>query len=148
MAVGGGGARGGLLARNLEDSRDPDGFARLASAAMRLRFRTRRPATGPLPTAQILAAKGGDIAQITIGDLLELFDAEDAARSARRAVAASSTGSCARWGSSTHSPATLRALRSIGPRSPDELIDRYRLRCRPVRDLLVDYLRERQPALD
>ena len=28
------------------------------------------------------------------------------------------------------------------------LIDRYRLACRPVRDLLVDYLRERQPALD
>ena len=29
-----------------------------------------------------------------------------------------------------------------------ELVDRYRLRCKPVRDLLVDYLRERQPSLD
>jgi hypothetical protein len=28
------------------------------------------------------------------------------------------------------------------------MIDRYRLACRPVRDLLVAYLRERQPALD
>jgi hypothetical protein len=28
------------------------------------------------------------------------------------------------------------------------MIDRYRLVCRPVRDLLVDYLRERQPVLD
>ena len=27
-------------------------------------------------------------------------------------------------------------------------MDRYRLRCTPVRDLIVDYLRERQPALD
>ena len=45
-------------------------------------------------------------------------------------------------------PPTLRALRTEGQRSPEELIDRYRLNCRPVRDLLVDYLRERQPALD
>ena len=45
-------------------------------------------------------------------------------------------------------PARLRELRSPGQLTPDELIDRYRLRCRPVRDLLVDYLRERQPALD
>ena len=30
--------------------------------------------------------------------------------------------------------------------SPEQLIDRYDLDCRPVRDLLVDYLRERQPA--
>jgi Phage integrase family len=27
-------------------------------------------------------------------------------------------------------------------------VDRYRLRCTPVRDLIVDYLRERQPSLD
>ena len=31
---------------------------------------------------------------------------------------------------------------------PRRLIDRYQLPCRPIRDLLVDYLRERQPALD
>jgi integrase len=30
----------------------------------------------------------------------------------------------------------------------EELVDRYQLRCRPVRDLLVDYLRERQASLD
>ena len=28
------------------------------------------------------------------------------------------------------------------------MIDRYGLVCRPIRDLLVDYLKERQPALD
>jgi hypothetical protein len=31
---------------------------------------------------------------------------------------------------------------------PAELIDRYELRCQPIRDLLVDYLTERQPTLD
>ena len=30
----------------------------------------------------------------------------------------------------------------------EELVDRYRLQCKPVRDLLVDYLKERQSALD
>ena len=35
-----------------------------------------------------------------------------------------------------------------GQLTPEELVDRYRLQCKPVRDLLVDYLRERQPALD
>jgi len=28
------------------------------------------------------------------------------------------------------------------------MIDRYDIACRPVRDVLVDYLRERQPSLD
>lgn len=45
-------------------------------------------------------------------------------------------------------PATLRELRTAGQRTPKEMIDRYRLVCRPIRDLLVDYLRERQPVLD
>lgn len=27
-------------------------------------------------------------------------------------------------------------------------MDRYRIQCRRVRDLIVDYLRERQPSLD
>ena len=45
-------------------------------------------------------------------------------------------------------PATFRQLRAHGPRTPEQMIDRYGLESRPVRDVLVDYLRERQPALD
>jgi hypothetical protein len=45
-------------------------------------------------------------------------------------------------------PATLRELRTAGQRTPGEIVDRYGLACRPVRDLIADYLRERQPALD
>ena len=58
-------------------------------------------------------------------------------------------GCCARpVPSARHAPASLAQLLTIGQRSPAELIDRYQLSCRPVRDLLVDYLQERQPALD
>ena len=46
------------------------------------------------------------------------------------------------------SPESLAPLLTVGQRSPAELVDRYQLTCRPVRDLIVDYLQERQPALD
>ena len=46
-------------------------------------------------------------------------------------------------------PATIRAFgMAQGQLTVEELVDRYRLQCKPVRDLLVDYLKERQPALD
>ncbi|MGH3511589.1 MAG: tyrosine-type recombinase/integrase [Pseudonocardiaceae bacterium] len=100
--------------------------------------------------AEILAAKGGLLADITLGDLLELLDVEldtlagvpgDAAVFYRLLRATGTFGPDA--------PPTLREIRgTAGPRTPEELIDRYHLACRPVRDLLVDYLRERQPSLD
>src|SRR5215472_19037424 len=45
-------------------------------------------------------------------------------------------------------PAALAELRTTRQRTPAELIGRYQLACQPVRDLLVDYLQERQPGLD
>ena len=45
-------------------------------------------------------------------------------------------------------PPVARALRTQGQLSCEALIDRYRIECRPVRDLFVDYLAERRPALD
>ena len=46
-------------------------------------------------------------------------------------------------------PDTIRAFGLAGGQlSIEELVDRYRLACTPVRDVIVDYLRERQPALD
>lgn len=41
-----------------------------------------------------------------------------------------------------------RALKTHGQLSCERLIDRYGIECRPVRDLLVAYLRERQPGVD
>jgi hypothetical protein len=45
-------------------------------------------------------------------------------------------------------PTTLRAFGTCGQFSPAQLIDRHGIVCRPVRDLLVAYLQERQPMLD
>ena len=86
---------------------------------------------------------------MTAGDFLELLDAEREDRSRPGDYSAISwrlLRQCGAFGS--RAPASLAQLLTIGQRSPAELIDRYQLSCRPVRDLLVDYLQERQPALD
>jgi hypothetical protein len=96
-----------------------------------------------------MAAKGGLLADVTAGDFLELLDAEREDRSRPGDYSAISwrlLRQCGAFG--PHAPASLAQLLTIGQRSPAELIDRYQLSCRPVRDLLVDYLQERQPALD
>jgi hypothetical protein len=40
------------------------------------------------------------------------------------------------------------STRFAGQLTVEQLVDRYDLACRPVRDLIVDYLRERQPGID
>jgi hypothetical protein len=45
-------------------------------------------------------------------------------------------------------PSTIRAFGTSGRLSPAQLIDRYGLRCRPIRDVLVAYLTERAPMLN
>ena len=98
----------------------------------------------------ILAAKGGTLASITVGDVLELADTETAMLTAwPRDVPAfyqilrdlGFLGEQAplrfrqlRAGHPAHARATGRPLRSST--------------CRPIRDLLVAYLHERQPSLD
>ena len=98
-------------------------------------------------SAVIVAAKGGMLADITVGDVLEILDAEYAVRG--RADSASATFRMLReagvFGADTP---TLQEIRSLGQRSVAQLVDRYPIACRPIRDLLVAYLAERQPAID
>jgi integrase len=148
--VGGGLARGGLLVRNLAASRDPAAFAALQALCEQ-----DSGVSAPIKTqavyrsALILAAKGGTLAQVTVGDVAELFSVEDQVLvnpSIGRTAFYRILGDLGIFGA--EAPAMLRGLHTSGQRTVEELIDRYGLACRPVRDLLVDYLRERQPALD
>ena len=138
------------LVRVFAVSRDPEGFARLRA------YGTANPDISERVMARILhrsslimAAKGGGVAEITVGDVVELFDAEatvhgqpgDGTTLFYRTL--HETGILGQ-----KAPSSLRQLRTPGPRTPEQMIDRYNLACRPVRDLLVDYLKERQPALD
>ena len=144
-------ARGnGALVRGMARTRDGQGLGRLQELCDRdpgVSARAGRQAVHR--TAQILAAKGGAVGSVTAGDVLDLLDAEAAAR-------AGSSGDTTVFYRMLHqmgvlgdqAPARLREFRTPGQLTPDELIDRYHLQCRPVRDLLVGYLRERQAALD
>ena len=145
-----GAAGKGSLTRNLARTRDPQGFARLRQLcdadpcvpAVAASLTLRR-------SAEIIAAKGGALADITVGDALELMDREAESFTCPtrdHKVFYRMLRELGNFGD--EAPGRLRAFRTAGQLTPDELVDRYQLQCRPVRDLLVDYLRERQPAMD
>jgi hypothetical protein len=139
----------GALARGLARTRDPQGFTRLQERCDTDQAVSKDAGNQALRRASlVLAAKGGGVGDVTVGDALELFNVEAAA-----GLSGTHSGVFYRllhqlgvFGEQV--PARLQELRAPGQWSPEDLIDRYRLVCRPVRDLLVDYLRERQPALD
>ena len=142
--------RGGALVRGMAQARDVEGFARLRRQCEQ---DNQLPAGAMTHTlhrvAVILGAKGGVLADITLGDVVELLDAEARCQRGPMAHATAFYRTLYRLGIFEPSaPSGLRELRSAGQRTPAELIDRFDLACRPVRDLLVDYLCERQPALD
>jgi hypothetical protein len=136
------------LSAEMARVRDPAGFAALAVICQAAHVNSHTTQLALRRIAAILAAKGGPVADITIGDCLELLQiAGELLRSSDATSpyfyqllrAAGIFGEAAPPG---------RALRTQGQLSCEQLIDRYGIECRPVRDLLVDYLRERQPAVD
>ncbi len=142
--------RGGSLVRGMAQARDPAGFARLRQQCER---DAQLPAAAGTHTlhraAVILGAKGGVLAEVTVGDVLELLDVEAGCHRSPMGNATAFYRTLHQLGIfEADAPTRLQELRSAGQRTPAELIDRFDLACRPVRDLLVDYLCERQPALD
>jgi hypothetical protein len=144
----GGGTASNHFTRELAAQRDPQGFTRLRELCAcdpdlpaTVRARTIHRA------AVIIAAKGGILADITVGDLIAEHAAECDTMSRPGQDTQVLYGLLRAMGIIT-GPATFRQLRTAGPRTPAELIGRYNLACQPIRDLLTDYLAERQPALD
>ena len=124
----------------------PAGFAALAALA---RTDPASAATKDLAArrvAAILAAKGGAISGITVGDCLELLDV----------LAAGGGNTSPYFYQLLHAlgtfppaaPPTVRAFKTPGQLTAEQLVDRYPIACQPVRALIIDYLRERQPAVD
>ncbi|MBJ8343021.1 site-specific integrase [Antrihabitans sp. YC3-6] len=139
------------LASVMTQVRDPNGFARLeelaaaepASSAADAKIAATRIAT-------ILACKGGTIADIAVGDCVELVETmrQVHTRGGQKKVdfylRLRALGIFP-----DDAPHSIRAFGLAGGRlTIEQLVDRYRIQCRPIRNLLVDYLRERQPSLD
>jgi integrase len=136
------------LAAEMARTRDPEGFARLESLCETV-------PDSPVATrairriTAIMAAKGGLVADITAGDCLEalhlmngMFD-RGSDKNAYFYQLMHAAG-----GFPDDAPASMRTSVTRGQLTPGQMIDRYGIACRPVRDLLVDYLQERQPTVD
>ncbi len=139
------------LATEMARTRDSAAFAVLAGLCTQSRVGLQSGQQALTRIAVILAAKGGPAAAVQVGDCVELLQVTAGMRATSEVHA--------------HSPLFYQLLRSLGGLGEDapaamemfsgrgqptceQLIDRYKIACRPVRDVLVDYLRERQPSVD
>ena len=137
----------GLLAE-FTRSRDPAGFAALSMAAEADVVNVHTMGLALRRVAAILAAKGGTVAEITVGDCLELLRITEDVQLGADATSPYFYQLLKSAGMLVDGPPAARALRTQGQLSCAALIDRYGIECTAVRDLLVDYLAERRPALD
>jgi hypothetical protein len=142
------------FADEMARARDPAGIAGLK--ALREAGTVGRATFAPAVqrVAMIMAAKGGLVADITPGDCMELLDCcrllfADGTRVGRHSPFFYQLLHMAGM-FPPGAPATVRmfSVKFAGQLSVEQMVDRYDLACRPVRDLLVDYLRERQPGID
>jgi hypothetical protein len=139
------------LATVMAQVRDPHGFVRLAELAATEPASSQADAKiAATRIATILACKGGTVTDIAVGDCVELVDTmlRVQTRGGQKKVdfylRLRALGVFP--GDAPHS---IRAFGLAGGRlTIEQLVDRYHIQCRPIRDLLVDYLRDRQPSLD
>lgn len=129
--------------------RDPGGFAAIEAATDSDLWGSQPGRLARWQIAAILAAKGGGITDITVGDCVQLRQVEISLclTGSRRYLFYAILRSAGVF--TGGAPATLRRITSYGGQlTPEQLIDRYHVENGRIRDLLVDYLTERQPALD
>ncbi|MFJ8477406.1 tyrosine-type recombinase/integrase [Kitasatospora sp. NPDC094011] len=97
----------------------------------------------------IVAAFGGGVDDIVVGDLLAMAQARASQGAVGGPVVRAYSWLQRRGQFPPDAPATLSNFMSrSGQVTPAILVDRYGVHCKAVRDLLVDYLTERQAGLD
>jgi hypothetical protein len=136
------------LAAEIARTRDPAGFASLTSLCQADLVNTHTMRLALRRIATILAAKGGLVRDITVGDCLEVLRIADDLHGHAGATSPYFYQLLRAAAVFDGTEPTARALKTQGQLDCEQLIDRYGIECRPVRDLLVEYLRERQPAVD
>lgn len=127
--------------------RDPVGFAALAAigaATENFTFADQTPAFQHL--TRILIHNGGALAEITVEDCLESYRAQVGYSGQQRTHWYRLLRQAGLLGS--EAPPSIMAATRGGQRSVEDLVDGYRVENAAVRDVLVDYLHERQAALD
>jgi Phage integrase family len=137
------------LATDLARVRDPVGFAELSSRCRASGASSTMTRSALRRAATIVAAKGGLIGDITVGDCLELELLQSTGGMRRTNRGAGLYGVLHSMGTfGADAPSTLRAFATQGQLSPDQMLDVYGIQCAEVRAVLRDYLLERAPAVD
>jgi integrase len=138
------------LSRFWEQARerfDPQGFARLAAHLEETgRWCGRDQAIAFCQLTRMLVRNGGTLADVSVADCLEADAAMRAARESRCAGLYYDLLFEAGF-LPEGSPPSIRAAKRR-PLTVEELVGGYGIACTPIRDVFVDYLRERQGALD
>lgn len=144
-----------MLTAEMACSRDPEGFAALAALCQDdpANYHTKDGALRRI--AALIAAKGGQVRNITVGDCVELAALLPTAGSGS---ADTSAYYYYYYYQLLHAlgifpataPPSVRFFtgKTRGQVSIEQMIAQYQLSHRPIRDLLVDYLRERQLSID
>lgn len=141
--------RGGLLVRAIESARDPNGFNAIRDRIDASGLSTPEATRVVYRIAILVAHHGGPIAALSVADLDTLFSVEDEQLVNPAGGRASLYRILREIGTfGPDAPTRYRAIHTKRQRTPEQMIDRFGIACAPIRDLLVDYLRERQPALD
>jgi integrase len=136
------------LVTDLARTRDPEGFAELAARCDASSAGQTMKTTALRRVATIVAAKGGSIADITVGDCLELSQLLDGDRRRKNKGLGFYEHLHSMGVLGPDAPSTRRAFATQGQLSPAQMLERYNITNGPVRELLHAYLLERQPMLD
>ncbi len=132
---------------HVQQLRRPEVFVRIRKAAPRLGLHHRQLKVGLRLLAKIVLRTGREVDQLTAEDIFtyRAWSIREGRRD-RSGIHLSWTLLCEIVDVSEH--VTLRAALRVGQRPTAELVDRYGIRCAPIRRVLIRYLDERRPGLD
>ena len=125
---------------------NPDRFADLARLATDHGMSPQMARSGINIVSKIVLHTGRDVDELNAEDIFEYRAA------GLRPSGGAPAGTYAAWdllaGAGILPQGSLKQALRHGQRPTTELVDRYRLTCRPIRDLLIRYLGERRPGVD
>lgn len=122
-------------------------FTRVEEAGRRRGFQGRHLAEALNVLAKIVLHTGKNLDEVTAEDLFEIR-AWRIAQQGRALNGIHGAWELLAEAGILPKDSTLRAALRVGQRPTAELVDRYRIKCQPIRDLLVRYLDERRPGMD
>lgn len=129
--------------------RDPEGFARLQEMVGPEAWCSHLGILAKNVLVKLVIAKGGGLADITVGDAIEYMEAHREHRTTSGGQSLFYSWLKDLGHLPPDAPASLRLLhRTSGQVSVEQLVDRYQPQSQQIRDLLVEYLKERQASMD